>query len=84
MGQTHEAIRIGDGFFKEFGNFARRTIYISDGTHDAIGAHDLYFNQVARQLAPIRLTGKFGSEVVPDSANDSVGRLHPGFAQTRI
>ena len=63
-GQTHEAIRINDDFFKGYGNFARRTIYISDGTHDAIGAHDLFFNQIGRRLAPIRLTGKFGSEVV--------------------
>ena len=62
--QPHEVIRINESFLKDFGNFARRTIYISDGTHDAIGAHDLYFNQVSRQIAPIRLTGKFGSEVV--------------------
>jgi asparagine synthase (glutamine-hydrolysing) len=63
-GQTHEAIRIDEGFFKRFGDFVRRTVYISDGTHDAFGAHDLYFNQLARPIAPIRLTGKFGSEVV--------------------
>jgi asparagine synthase (glutamine-hydrolysing) len=64
FGQPHESIRIDEAFFKKFGEYARRTIYITDGTHDAFGAHDLYFNQVARQIAPIRLTGKFGSEVV--------------------
>jgi asparagine synthase (glutamine-hydrolysing) len=64
FGHPHEAIRINEAFFKKFGEYARRTIYITDGTHDAFGAHDLYFNQVARQIAPIRLTGKFGSEVV--------------------
>ena len=28
------------------------------------GAHDLYFNAMAREIAPARLTGKFGSEVL--------------------
>ena len=26
---------------------------------DAFGAHDVYFNEMARHIAPIRLTGKF-------------------------
>ena len=64
LNQQHDVIRINGEFFHEFPTLARRTIYISDGTHDAFGAHDLYFNQVAREIAPIRLTGKFGSEVV--------------------
>jgi asparagine synthase (glutamine-hydrolysing) len=62
--QPFEAITIGDRFLTGFPEFARRTIYISDGTHDAFGAHDVYFNETARKIAPIRLTGKFGSEVV--------------------
>src|SRR6266446_33711 len=63
-GQSHEVIRINQEFLNQFPQFASRSIYISDGTHDALGAHDVYFNQIARDLAPIRLTGKFGSEVV--------------------
>jgi asparagine synthase (glutamine-hydrolysing) len=62
--QPHEVIRIDEGFFKEFPRFLHRSIYISDGTHDAFGAHDVYFNEIASEIAPIRLTGKFGSEVV--------------------
>jgi asparagine synthase (glutamine-hydrolysing) len=62
--QPFEAINIDDRFLRGFSEFARRTIYISDGTHDAFGAHDIFFNEAARKIAPIRLTGKFGSEVV--------------------
>jgi asparagine synthase (glutamine-hydrolysing) len=62
--QPFEAINIDERFLQAFPEFAERTIYISDGTHDAFGAHDLYFNGRARQIAPIRLTGKFGSEIV--------------------
>jgi asparagine synthase (glutamine-hydrolysing) len=62
--QPFEVIRITDGFLKDFSEYARRSVYISDGTHDVVGAHDIYFNEVARGIAPVRVTGKFGSEVV--------------------
>jgi len=62
--QRFDVIRADQAFFRDFANFARRSVYISDGTYDAFGAHDVYFNQIARKIAPIRLTGKFGSEIV--------------------
>jgi asparagine synthase (glutamine-hydrolysing) len=62
--QRFEVIRINQDFLRNFGSFAQRSIYLSDGTHDAFGAHDVYFNRATREIAHIRLTGKFGSEVV--------------------
>jgi asparagine synthase (glutamine-hydrolysing) len=62
--QPHEVVRITERFLQEFPGHARNSVFVSDGTHDAFGAHDVYFNQIAREIAPIRLTGKFGSEVV--------------------
>ena len=62
--QSHEVIRISEQFLQEFPSYAQKSVYISDGTHDAFGAHDVFFNQIARNISPIRLTGKFGSEVV--------------------
>jgi len=62
--QSHDVIRINERFLEEFGSYAKKSVYISDGTHDALGAHDVYFNEMAHRIAPIRLTGKFGSEVV--------------------
>jgi asparagine synthase (glutamine-hydrolysing) len=63
-GGEFETIKIGDAFLDNFPALAARSVYVSDGTHDAFGAHDLYFNRLARCIAPARLTGKFGSEVV--------------------
>jgi len=60
----YEVIRIDVRFLKDFRSFAQKSVYLSDGTHDAFGAHDVYFNEIARNIAPVRLTGKFGSEVV--------------------
>lgn len=62
--EPFDAIRADGQFFNRFPEFAQKAVYISDGTHDAFGAHDVYFNRIAREIAPIRLTGKFGSEVV--------------------
>lgn len=72
-GQPHQVIRINERFLAEFPNYAQKSVYISDGTHDVLGAHDVYFNEMARKIAPIRLTGKFGSEIV------RTRRLIPSF-----
>src|SRR5438874_1582158 len=62
--QPYQAIKINEDFFRAFASLAERSVYISDGTHDAFGAHDIYFNQIARKIAPVRITGKYGSEIV--------------------
>ena len=62
--EPFDAIKVDGEFFAKFPEFARQAVYISDGTLDAFGAHDVYLNRIAREIAPIRLTGKFGSEVV--------------------
>jgi asparagine synthase (glutamine-hydrolysing) len=63
-GQPFEAIRLNEKFLRNFPDYARQSVYVSDGTHGPFGAHDVYFNQMARSIAPVRLTGKFGSEVI--------------------
>lgn len=63
IGLEHRVLRLGDDFLSNFGQWLDRSVYISDGCCNATGAHELYFNRQAAQLAPIRLTGNFGSEV---------------------
>jgi asparagine synthase (glutamine-hydrolysing) len=63
-GQKHKVIPADERFLRGFADYARRAVYISDGTHEAFGAHDVFQNEIAREIAPIRLTGKFGSEIV--------------------
>lgn len=63
-GQIHKVIPVDKGFFKEFQDLARKTIYISDGGLDVTGATELYVNRVAREIAPVRVTGTYGGEVL--------------------
>jgi asparagine synthase (glutamine-hydrolysing) len=60
----HRIVRISDDFFSDFASHADRTVYVTDGCFGALGAHEIYLNAQARQLAPVRLTGNFGSEVL--------------------
>ena len=60
----HHVLRIGQDFFSDFASHVDRTVYITDGYFGATGAHEIYLHGQARELAPIRLTGNFGSEIL--------------------
>lgn len=63
-GQTHTDLTIEDDFFAQFPELARQTIEISGGTMDVSGAVELYANRRAAGIAPVRLTGNYGSEIL--------------------
>ncbi len=62
--QPCQTIRVAGEFLAEFPALAEKTVYVSDGTMDVSGSVELYVNRLARQIAPIRLTGSYGSEVL--------------------
>jgi asparagine synthase (glutamine-hydrolysing) len=62
--RPHRIIRLDKKFFVEFPKLAEKTVFVTDGYHEVLGASDAYFNAVARDVAPIRMTGKFGSEII--------------------
>jgi asparagine synthase (glutamine-hydrolysing) len=63
-GLEHRTLRIGDDFLTGYAGQVDRTVYATDGCSGATGAHEVYFNAQARQLAPVRVTGNYGSEVL--------------------
>src|SRR6266705_3231473 len=56
-GLDHRILRLGPDFLSDFASHVDRTVYITDGCFGALGAHEIYLNARARQLAPVRLTG---------------------------
>ena len=62
--QTHDIISVGDEFFAQFPRLAEETVQITDGAMEVSGAAELYVNRLARQIAPVRLTGNYGSEIL--------------------
>jgi len=63
-GQPHEVIDVGKEFLTEFANHAARTVYLTDGCADVSRSADLYVNRKAREIAPVRMTGNYGGEVL--------------------
>lgn len=63
-GQRHQVIRVGEEFLSKFDRYAERTVYLTDGCADVRRASDLYLNERVRQIAPVRMTGNYGSEVL--------------------
>ncbi len=64
LGQEYHVIKIGKEFLREFPTLAEKTIYITDGCFGVCGTHEIYLNRLARDIAPIRMTGNYGSEVL--------------------
>jgi asparagine synthase (glutamine-hydrolysing) len=63
-GLEHHLLRLGADFFSDFASHADRTVYVTDGCFGITGTHEIYLNRQARELAPVRLTGLFGSEIL--------------------
>ncbi len=63
-GQRHEVITVGDDFLRQFARYAERTVFLTDGCVDVKHAPDLYVNERAAKIAPVRMTGNYGGEVL--------------------
>ena len=63
-GQEHTVIPVTEKFFSEFHDLAERCVYYTDGAMDVMGSVELFVNKAARQIAPVRMTGNYGSEIL--------------------
>jgi asparagine synthase (glutamine-hydrolysing) len=62
--QTHQVIKVDERFFPHFLDLAQKCVYVTDGAMDVSGAVGLYVNRQARDFAPVRMTGNYGSEIL--------------------
>jgi asparagine synthase (glutamine-hydrolysing) len=62
--QRHDVIRVDQQFVDRFPAYAERSVYLTDGCVDVSRSPDLYINERAREIAPIRMTGNLGDEVL--------------------
>lgn len=97
--QPHETIHVDEEFISRFPYYAERSVYLTDGCADVSRSPDLYLSEKAREIAPIRMTGLYGSEVLrgvlafkPDQVmpglltpelQRSVQQAHETYAETR-
>lgn len=62
--QPHQVIEVGDEFLTRFAEYAARSIFITEGTVDVYRASDLYISEKVRQIAPAKIVGTYGSEIL--------------------
>ncbi len=60
----HNLLRLEQDFFLKFPEHVDKTVFATDGCAGICNAHEIYFNRKARELAPLRLTGNYGSEIL--------------------
>lgn len=60
----HNILRLEKDFFSNFAAQVDKTVFVTDGCAGLFNAHEIYFNHRARQFAPVRLTGNYGSEIL--------------------
>ena len=63
-GQEHEVISVGGEFLDRFAHYSERAVFLTDGCVDVKHSADLYVNERAAEIAPVRMTGNYGGEVL--------------------
>jgi asparagine synthase (glutamine-hydrolysing) len=63
-GQPHQVIAVGTEFLSQFPHYAERTVRLTDGCVGVNHSPDLYVNERAAEIAPVRMTGNYGGEVL--------------------
>ncbi len=62
--QPHQVLVLDRQFLAGIGEYYRRAVYASDGYLGFAGGAELYLNRLARRIAPIRVTGNWGGELM--------------------
>jgi asparagine synthase (glutamine-hydrolysing) len=82
--QPHSVIEVGNKFLQDFANYADQTVDLTEGTVDVYRASDLYVSARVREIAPAKIVGTYGSEIVCQMAmfkpmQPAAGLFHQGF-----
>jgi asparagine synthase (glutamine-hydrolysing) len=63
-GQQHQVITTGTEFLAKFPYYAERSTYLTDACVDLSRSPDLYVSEKVREIAPVRMVGTYGSEML--------------------
>ncbi len=62
--QPHSVITVGEEFLSRFPRYAERSLYLTDACVDVSRSSDLFVSEKAREIAPVKLVGTYGSELI--------------------
>lgn len=62
--QFHQVVTVGREFLSQFSRYAERSLYLTDVCVDVSRSQDLFVSEKAREIAPVKVVGTYGSEVL--------------------
>jgi asparagine synthase (glutamine-hydrolysing) len=77
--QSYQVITVGDEFLSKFPDYAQRSIHLTEGTVDVYRSSDLYASEKAREIAPAKIVGTYGSEILRHAVMFKPGTPAPGL-----
>lgn len=77
--QPYQVITVGDEFLSQFAHYAERSIYLTDACVDVSRSPDLYANEKVREIAPVRMVGTYGSEMLLHAVMFKPGEVAEGL-----
>jgi asparagine synthase (glutamine-hydrolysing) len=83
-GQRHQVITTGTEFLTKFPYYAERSIYLTDACVDLSRSPDLYVSEKAREIAPVRMVGTYGSEMLLHAVMFKAEQPVPGLFQADL
>lgn len=83
--QSYEVVTVGNEFLSRFPRYAERIVYLTDACVDVSRAPDLFVSEKAREIAPVKVVGTYGSELLCHArmfkpVEPSEGLLCPEFS----
>jgi asparagine synthase (glutamine-hydrolysing) len=77
--QPYQVIGLGQEFLSRFAHYAERAVYLTDGCVSVGLTPDLYLHEKARQIAPVRMTGLYGGEILRGARAFRPEKAAPGL-----
>jgi asparagine synthase (glutamine-hydrolysing) len=77
--QSHQVIPVAEEFLARFSHYAERSVYLSEGGVDVYRASDLYVSERARDIAPAKVVGTYGSEILRQAVMFKPMKPMPGL-----
>jgi len=77
--QPHAVLRVNGEFLSAFHRYANQTVFRTEGCTGVEHAADLYVSAKARQIAPAKIVGTWGSEILCQAVTFRPGRPTAGL-----
>lgn len=82
--QPYSIITVGNEFLSHFPHYAERSLYLSDACADVSRSSDLYVSEKARTIAPVKIVGTYGSEVIRHARMFKPSEPAPGLIRPEL